>query len=212
MPAGIVVPAAIRLEEPGAMPPAANSTPQTASTTPGTASSTAAVGLSRGRLRTGPIVGGFSAAVAGLVVQRVGDDQEQSGASELIFAYAFHWRRDGALQVKALDHGGGGGFSGRITNLVHDVRLHVTVVGRVTDSGNRILVEHQLAGGLSSHAVGAEPIPDGNWRLRGGWCGNDHYGRGLGSGGGARLPKCGVQRGPAPNEANRKDCATGEDA
>ncbi len=130
----------------------------------------------------------------------------------MVFAYAFHWRYDGALQVKALDDGGGGGFSGRITDLVHDVRLHVTVVGRVTNSGNRILGEHQLAGGLSSHAVGAEPVPDGNWRLRGGWCGNDDCRRGLGSGGGAPLRKCGVQRGPAPNEADRKDCATGEDA
>ncbi len=146
------------------------------------------------------------------MAKRVGDDQEQSGASELVFAYAFHWRHDGALQVEALDDGGGGGFSGRITDLVHDVGLHVSVVGRVTDSGNRILVEHQLAGGLSSHAVGAESVPDGNWRLRGGWCGNDHCGRGFGSGGGAPLRKCGVQRGPAPNETDRKDRASGEDA
>ena len=76
MPAGMVVPAAIRLAAPGAMPPAANRMPQIASTTPGTASSTAAVELKRGSGCTSPIVGGLLAADAGLVAQRVGDDQQ----------------------------------------------------------------------------------------------------------------------------------------
>ena len=188
MPAGMVVPAAIRLAAPGAMPPAAKRMPQTARTTPGMPSSTAAVELKRGSGCTSPIVSGFLAAVAGwgpdrvagLVAEGVSNDQQQPRTSELIFAHAIERLRHGALQMEALDQCTGRRFTGRIGGFVHHVGLHVAVVGGVADRCDGVLLHHQLARSLGGDTIGTETIPDKHRRFCDGWCRYDDLDGGFG--------------------------------